>query len=659
LFLTTSDDKDLTIHLTHRCMLLPSEKFSPVIILISLIFLSPVATSAQDSVSIAKMKKLSLEELLEVEVTSISMRPEKLTEVASAVQVITGEDIHRSGVTRLPEALRLASNLQIAQGNSHDWGITARGFNGLPQSGGVYANKLLVMIDGRSIYNPLLGGVYWDVQNVVLDNVDRIEVVSGPGGTLWGANAVNGVINIVTKSAKETQGLYVSAAAGSLLQDQVDVRYGMKLSDKLFASVSAQRIDQRSLELDSGLNATKRWHDAMDRWQMTQGGFRMDYADDADNTFTVQGDFYTANINDSIPEIEADGQNILTRFSHRFSEESHLALNAYYDRTWRHAPNNIANPFSYELSTYDTDLQYRFPIGGRQSVLAGVSYRLLKDRTGQALTPLSRDMPVYGGFIQDEIAIIPEILKLTVGSKFLNNAFTGWEVQPSARLAWIVNPQNTVWLAASRSVRTPTRFDSDFVVSDQKFKSEKVLAYEVGYRVRPIENLSLSFAGFFNDYHDLRSVDLIPTPAIVFGNSQRAESWGFEFSGSYQPVYWWRLRGGYTFFGKKIWATNSNVIPVSAEFEGAEPKNQVVLQSVMDLPAGFQLDIAGRYVDNLEAGSFTIEVPEYSTFDVRVAWKKKWIELSVVGQNLLEKKHKESGLIQIPRSLYGKITCRF
>jgi iron complex outermembrane receptor protein len=641
-------------------MLPLSEKFSPVIMLILVIFFSPVAASAQDSLSIAKIKKLSMEELMEIEVTSISMRPEKLTEVASAVQVITGEDIHRSGVTRLPESLRLVSNLQIAQGNSHDWSITARGFSGLPQSGGVYANKLLVMIDGRSIYNPLLGGVYWDVQNVVLDNVDRIEVVSGPGGTLWGANAVNGVINIVTKSAEETQGLYVSAAAGSLLQDQVDVRYGMKLSNKLFARVYAQRIDQRSLELDSGLNADKRWHDAMDRWQMTQGGFRMDYADDADdNTFTVQGDFYMANINDSVPEIEADGQNILTRFVHRFSNTSDLTLRAYYDRTWRHAPNNITNPFSYELSTYDIDLQYRFPIGGRQSVLAGASYRLMKDRTGQALTPLSRNMPVYGGFIQDEIAIIPEILKLIIGSKFLNNVFTGWEFQPSARLAWIADARNTVWLAASRSVRTPTRIDSDFVVSDQKFKSEKVYAYELGYRVRPMENLSLSFAGFFNDYHDIRSVDLIPTPAIVFANSQRSESWGFEFSGSHQPLSRWRLRGGYTFFGKKIWATKSNVIPVSAEFEGVEPKNQIMLQSVMDLRAGFQLDIVGRYVDHLKAGTFTIEVPEYCTFDVRVAWQKKWAELSVAGQNLLESKHKESGLIQIPRSVYGKITCRF
>jgi iron complex outermembrane receptor protein len=282
----------------------------------------------------------------------------------------------------------------------------------------------------------------------------------------------------------------------------------------------------------------------------------------------------------------------------------------------------------------------------------------MKDRTGQALTPLSRNMPVYGGFIQDEIAIIPEIIKLTIGSKFLNNDFTGWELQPSARLSWIIDTQNMIWFAASRSVRTPTRIDSDFIASDQKFKSEKVHAYELGYRVRPVNNLSLSFAGFFNDYRDLRSLDLIPTPAIVFGNSQRAESWGFEFSGNYQLVDWWRLRGGYTFFGKKNWATNDNALPVSAEFEGVDPKNQIMLQSIMDLPADFNLDIVGRYVDMLEAGTLTIEVPEYCTFDVRLAWQKKWIELSLVGQNLLENKHKESGLIQIPRSIYGKVVCR-
>lgn len=641
-------------------MLAPGKNISAIIALTSIILFAPTKTWAQDSVSIVKLKKLSVAELMEIEVTSISMRPEKLTEVASAVQVITGEDIHRSGATRLPESLRLASNLQIAQGNSHDWAITARGFNGSPQAGGVLANKLLVMIDGRSIYNPLLGGVYWDVQNVVLDNVDRVEVVSGPGGTLWGANAVNGVINIVTKSAKETQGLYVSAAAGSLLQDQVDVRYGLKLNDNLFARVYAQRMDQRSLELDSGLSAKKRWHDAMDRWHMTQGGFRVDYADDVDqNSVTVQGDFYAADINDSIPENIADGQNILTRFSHRFSKESDITLRAYYDRTWRHAPNNITNPFSYELFTYDVDLQYRTPIGNRQSVLVGLSYRFMKDQTGQALTPLRRNMPVYGGFIQDEITVIPEILKLTIGSKFLNNVFTGWEFQPSARLAWTANATNTIWVAASRSVRTPTRVDSDFIITDKKFQSEKVYAYELGYRVRLLSSLSCSFAGFFNNYRDLRSLDLVPTPAIVFGNSQRAESWGFEFSGAYQLKSWWRLRSGYTFFGKKTWATTASVLPVSAEFEGVEPKNQIMLQSIMDITSDFSVDLVGRYVDTLKASTLTLEVPQYCTFDLRIAWQKKWIELSLVGQNLLEKRHKEFGLIQVPRSFYGKISCRF
>jgi iron complex outermembrane recepter protein len=635
-------------------MLLRKEKIFFIPLLSWLSLFSPAEVFAQDSLSVAKLKKLSVEELMEIEVTSITMRPEKLTVVASAVQVITGEDIHRSGVTRLPESLRLASNLQISQANAHDWGITARGFNGLPSAGGLLANKLLVMMDGRTLYNPLLGGVYWDVQSTMLDNVDRIEVVSGPGGTLWGVNAVNGVINIVTKSAKETQGVYVSAAAGSLMQDQFEARYGMKINPKLFARVYGQRMDHRSLESDDG-------KDVKDRWQLTQGGFRVDYFSDEDNhnIFTFQGDFYNANVNDSIEENATDGQNILARFTHRFSPESYLTFQTYYDRTWRESPNDFTNPFSYELFTYDADLQYRFSAGSRQSVLIGTSYRIRTDISLRALTPLSRDMPVYGGFVQDEISIIPEVLKLTIGSKLLHNVFTGWELQPSARMSWIIGSRHTLWMAFSQAVRTPTRFDSDFIITDEKFKSEKVAAHELGYRIRAYDNLILSFAGFFNSYNDLRSLDLTPKPAIVLGNSQRAESWGFEFSGNYQPTTWWRLRGGYTYFNKNTWATRDNVLPASVEFEGVEPKNQAMVQSIMDLRANFQLDIVCRYVDILEAGTSTTEVPEYFTFDARVAWQKNWVELSLVGQNLLEDKHKESGLIQIPRSFYGKITCRF
>jgi iron complex outermembrane receptor protein len=274
------------------------------------------AQEQKDLLSSNSLKKLSLEELMNIEVTSITMRPEKLTEVASAVQVITGEDIHRSGVTRLPEALRLASNLQIGQANSHDWAITARGFNGLPSAGGILANKLLVMIDGRSIYNPLFGGVYWDVQNTLLEDLDRIEVVSGPGGTLWGANAVNGVINIVSKSAKETQGLFVSGATGSFLKDIFQVRYGTHVDSTIFFRVYGQRFDQRNTELVNGKSARDAWH-------MTQGGFRMDYYLSKANTLTLQGDFYGGVENkDSLTKrTVTDGQNVLTRFTHLFSDK--------------------------------------------------------------------------------------------------------------------------------------------------------------------------------------------------------------------------------------------------------------------------------------------------------------------------------------------------
>lgn len=599
-----------------------------------------------------------MEELLEIEVTSISMRPEKLTEVASAVQVITGEDIHRSGVTRLPEALRLVSNLQIAQANSHDWAITARGFNGLPSAGGILANKLLVMIDGRSVYNPLFGGVYWDAQYASLTDIDRIEVVSGPGGTLWGANAVNGVINVVTKSAKETQGVHLAAAAGSFLRDFAEARYGFQANQKLFGRVYVRHFDQRSTANESG-------EDIKDDWTTAFGGFRMDYYPSEANTLTLQGDFYSGVENkDSLTShATIDGQNVLARFTHLFSDASDLRVQAYFDRTWRITPNS-ASKFFYELYTYDLDLQYRFPVGSQHSLLFGGSYRFRKDYTATTFVPLSRDMPLYSGFVQDEITIAPNLLKLTLGSKFLHNVFSGFEVQPCARLAWTLNDRHTLWTSVSRAVRTPSRFDSDVIVSDVEFDSEKVIAYELGYRVRPVEQLSLSLATFFNHYSDLRSLDtnLNPPPTIIFANSQRAESWGLELSGSFQATAWWRLRGGYTYFDKTIWATSAQVLPISEEFEGVDPRNIAMLQSIMDLPKNFQLDLIGRYADSLPSIPITQPVPAvpaYVTFDLRVAWIYKSFEISIVGQNLLEGEHTEVGVSKIPRSIYGKIVWQF
>ncbi len=636
--------------------------------LVALLFVTPLshvfAQAPSDSLTLKKLKKLSIEELMNVEVTSISMRPEKLTEVASAIQVITGEDIHRSGVTRLPEALRLASNLQMSQANSHDWAITARGFNGLPSAGGVLANKLLAMVDGRIIYNPLFGGVYWDVQNVLLEDVDRIEVVSGPGGTLWGANAVNGVINVVTKSAKETQGLYVSGTGGSLLQNFGGIRLGgrSQIDSNLYFRIYTQRFDQKSTTLENG-------KDAKDGWNMTQGGFRMDYYPSKANTLTLQGDFYEGIENDSVKRANTDGQNVLARFTHYFSDQSNLVIRAYFDRTWRKTPES-AQPFLYELNTYDFDIQHRFSFDSKQSILYGVSYRLQSDktsssynppRTAPSFNPVNRDMPLYSGFVQDEIALVPDKIKLTIGSKFLNNVFSGFEVQPSARVAWTLNYRSTIWSAVSRAVRIPTRFDSD--LTPNKFHSEKITAYEIGYRVRPVDHLSLSFATFYNRYHDLRSIDTLssgPPPTLVLANSQRAESWGFEFAGNFQATDWWRLRGGYTYFDKNISPTSFKVLPASSAFEGVDPKNIFMFQSVMDLRKSIQLDVVGRYTDVLPSiAASTPRVSPYFTFDVRFAWQFKCFEFSVVGQNLWEDKHSEVGASKIPRTIYGKITCRF
>jgi iron complex outermembrane receptor protein len=554
----------------------------------------------------------------------------------------------------LPEALRLVSNLQMGQANSHDWAITSRGFNGLPAAGGVLANKLLVMVDGRSIYNPLFGGVYWDVQNVMLEDVDRVEVVSGPGGTLWGANAVNGVINIVSKSAKETQGLYVSGIGGSLLRDYAGLRYGGKIDSNLYFRVYGQRYDQKNTVLTNG-------KDAKDEWNTTQGGFRMDYYQSKKNTLTLQGDFYGGIENDSIKRTNTDGQNVLARFTHLFSEKSNLTIQAYFDRTWRKTPNSTS-PFFYDLETYDLDIQHRFPVGGRQSVVYGVAYRLQQDKTASTFVPLNRTMPLYSGFVQDEITVVPNLVKLTVGSKFLQNVFSGFEVQPSTRLAFTPNNHNTIWGSVSRAVRIPTRFDSDVTVTPKKFDSEKVIAYELGYRVRPVDQLLLSFSTFYNHYNSLRSIDSnsSPPPPIILANSQRAESWGFEFSGNFQATKWWRLRGGYTYFEKNIWSINDRVLSVSKAFEGVDPKNIFMFQSILDLPKGIQFDLVGRYTDVLPGVAAIIpKVPSYFTFDARLAWVFKAIEISVVGQNLMTKQHTETGLSKISRNIYGRIICRF
>ena len=606
---------------------------------------------------------MSLEQLLNVEVTSVSRKPEKWFDAPSAIQVISQEDIRRSGATSLPEALRLAPNLQVAQVNSSSWAISARGFNnGL-------ANKLLVLMDGRTLYTPLFAGVFWDVQNTLLEDVDRIEVVSGPGGTLWGANAVNGVINIITKSARETQGTLLMAGGGTFLQDFVGARYGAKLGENVYFRLDGQYFDREDTLLPSGQDGTN-------DWRLGHGGFRLDWLPKVGDTITFEGDFYSGSIQQPAPgNTGVDGQNLLGRWTHPIHEDSDFIAQLYWDRTFR----RISASFVEELNTYDLDFQHRFPIGERQQVIWGGGYRLMPDHIGNVnpsgffLLPANRNLQLFSAFLQDEITLLPQRLRLTLGSKLEHNDYSGFEFQPSARLAWTPDDWQTIWGAVSRAVRSPSRIDRDLyaassptlpggVAGGANFDSEKLIAYELGYRVRPLARLTLSLAGFYNDYTDIRSLatNAASNNVFVFGNDNRAETWGFEFSEHYQLTDWWRLRGGYTFLHKRVSIRPGGSDINRGRAEGNDPEHQVVLQSMIDLPWHFEFDCNSRYVDTLPSPV----VSSYFSFDLRLGWRPKSnLELSIVGQNLWDEQHPEFGPAatrqEIPRSVYGKVVWRF
>jgi len=635
-------------------------RVSTILLFLSLVLITTQGLGqVQDSLLSARaLKKLSLEELMNIEVISVSRTPQKLTGVASAIQVITGEDIRRSTAASLPEAMRLATNLQVAQTNSHDWAITARGFNGAPLSNASLANKLLVMIDGRSVYTPLFGGVFWDAQHTLLEDISRIEVVSGPGATLWGDNAVNGVINVISKSADETQGLYASGALGTFLKDQVGVRFGGKEGSNIFYRVYGQFFENKSTRVNDTT-------DAKDYWNMVQGGFRMDYYLSEKNTITFQGDLYSGREN--MPGTIINGQNILGRWTHRFSESSDLKLQLYFDRTFR---NLSGIGFSDELKTYDIDIQHAFLLGKGQQIVWGGNFRLAYDKATNSpalsFTPANTGLILGTGFLQDQITIVKNWLQLTVGTKLSSNHYTGFEYQPSGRLALTPNTHHTIWAAVSRAVRVPSRFDADELLPsvttpNGKFKSEKVLAYELGYRLEPIKGIAISLAGFYNQYTDLRSLNTNPNgpaPPLVFSNDQKARTWGIEVSVNYWMFDWWRLRTGYTYLGKKFTPLSPTVVTGSNIFEGLDPHHRAMLQSILDFPKNIQLDVTGRFVDSLTIWPLSPLVSHYFSLDFRIAWQYKKFEFSIVGKDLLTPRHIEFGVSQIPRSVYGKIICR-
>ena len=617
------------------------------------------AQQPDSSASAEALKKLSIEQLMNLEVTSVSRRPERLAQAASAIQVITQQDIRRSGASSLPEALRLATNLQVAQVNSRDWAISARGFNSTT------ANKLLVLIDGRTVYTPLYSGVFWDVQDVPLGDVDRIEVISGPGATLWGANAVNGVINVITKRARETQGLVVSGGGGTELRGFGTTRYGGALGSHVNYRIYGKGWAREPSVLPGGQDATDDWH-------MEQAGFRLDWDASTINQVTMQGDLYDGRISQATAgDIAVSGGNVVAKWSHTVSANSAVTAQLYYDRTNR----NIPGTFGEDLDIYDVDLQHATRLGARHDVVWGLGYRLINDRVVNsallAFLPPHVTRQWFTGFVQDEIALIPDRLHVALGTKVEHNDYTGYEIQPSGRVSWRLSPSGTLWAAVARALRTPSRIDRELFFPGQPpyliaggpgFHSEEELAYELGYRHQR-GALALSVATFYSRYHGLRSVEQVnpptPSPAVI-ANGQYGESYGAEVTADYLITKGWRVRAGHTELRIHIWPNPGSTDTTRGASESQTPDRQFFLFSSLDLPAHLRLDAGMRAIDDITRQ----QIPGYAELNAKLTWQPTpQLDLSLVGQNLLHDRHAEFGAPatrrEIERGVYGLVEWRF
>jgi iron complex outermembrane recepter protein len=652
-----------------------------VLAAMSLLTMAGIARADDDAPSTGDLKQLSVEDLMNIEVTSVARHPEKLQRVASAIQVITQEDIRRSGATSIPEALRLADNLEVAQKNSHDWAISARGFNT------ALGNKLLVMIDGRTVYTPLYSGVYWDVQDYLLEDIDRIEVISGPGGTLWGANAVNGVINIITKSAADTKGAYAEAGGGNQLQEFGGARYGGSLAPNVDFRFYGKYFDRDDEVFANGSTAVDAWH-------QERGGFRIDSQSSPQDTLSFHGDFYEGHEGvDTGGAAQTSGGNVVGHWTHVFSDQSDLSLQSYYDRTQLVDPIPAfllgtlelapAGMLQDDLTTFDTDFQHRFALGESNHIVWGLGYRythdVVQNAPGIGFLPAVLDQNLASAFLQDEISLGHD-LSATIGSKVEHNDYTGFVAEPNVRLAWGFAPEQTLWSAISRAARTPSEIDRNLVEptppallvvleGDSGFGNEYVNAYEVGYRGGLGSRLTGSISTYYNVYTDVRSTSFTPGTIVpfYFANNLEGDTYGAELSGNYRVLDNWSLHAGYDLLEENLHVKPGQYDLNDALNETADPKHQFSIRSALNLPRRVDLDATLRWVDalRLNDGATPGTVPSYFEMDTRLAWQAaQGIELSVTGQNLLHDHHAEYGFpsptqVEIQRSVYGKIAWRY
>ncbi|MCP4353754.1 MAG: TonB-dependent receptor [Desulfobacterales bacterium] len=702
--------------------------FSVMVLVIFVLFPHSRADDNSVQESSIDFTMLSLEELKNVEIISVSKKPEKISQAAAAVFVITQEDIRRAGITSIPDALRLVPGVQVAQTNTRGWAISVRGFND------TYSNKLLVMIDGRSVYTPIYSGVFWDEQDTILEDIERIEVIRGPGSALWGSNAVNGVINIITKNADKTIGGLVSA--GGPDHNYMNIRYGDVLGNDIYYRIYGKYscIDQ----LDDSIRDWKKKHYIMeedlptDNWREFRGGFRTDWKSGTTDSFTLQGEAHAieddmemeVHIKDEDEDdVEIDtykttkeksdsrieGVHLLGRWHHTFSETSDSVLQIYSDHTER---DSMLTKFA--IDTFDLDFQHRFALGMRHEITWGVGYRFISDKLESfnfmIFEPERYDQNIFSGFVQDEVQFSEDRLYLTIGSKFEHNGFTGLEIQPNIRLLWTPREHHSVWGAVSRAVRVPSRSErngaivsefGNFQPSDtpalksalksendfsgnrssniieigtDSFDSEDVVAFEIGYRFRPAQKLWLDLAAFYNRYHKLQTSECSASRTIpaewerLLGkmeqewafeytdNNMDGETYGVEASADWQMTGQWNFRLAYSYLQMCMHLTDSTDTKSISLTENTSPRHQFSMRSSLDITKQIEFDIWLRYVGELPAKP----ADSYTALGARLAWKPfKNLEFSVTGNNLTDRLHSEFSVIEVERSIYGKVTWRF
>jgi len=627
---------------------------------------------------------------LDQPVSTVERQVSTVGKTPAAVFVITNEMIRRSGAKTIPDVLRMVPGMDVANIDSSTWAVSSRRFNKR------YAEKMLVQIDGRTIYDPLFSGVYWDAQDILLEDVERIEVIRGPGATIWGSNAVNGVINILTKKAQDTQGAFIQSGGGTHEKDFSNARVGGRIGQDLYYRVYGKWFERGPGDLPNGI--------AGDDWRQGSGGFRMDYDASKSDAMTFQGDNYNGYSGDMttlpvptppysqtyVSDGHISGNNFLYRWIHTTDEDRDWTFQAYYDRVLR---NYTDQKFETNRDTADFDFQNRFPLGERNKIIWGFEYKFWQDTVQGdpffvSFVPESRYDKVLSFFLQDQITLREDRLYLIGGSKFEYNDYTNFEFQPTVRLLWTPTERHSIWCAVSRAVRTPSLFNEDarlrltpisinpvpvfpMIIGNPGVQSEDLLAYELGIRVQPTERFSWDLALFYNKYDDLMGVmqgKAYPSPPgyilpLNYQNVVWGESYGAELALNYKINQQWRMQMAYTYLNLFL-----HTVPgaTSLTKKGDNPNNQVYAQSSWDIGHNWEFDLIGRYVDALISTPQTI--PNYFVMDARLAWHaRKNLELSVVGRNLLLGSHYEfnsdttSGMIatQVAPEVYGQVTWRY